>query len=243
MALITMLLAFCGVVLGRLIMRRSPEAMGADTNGFVRIVAGLMTSMVGLLLSLRLSSATTAFDAEEHQVTDVATQAIFVDTALAHSGRGSATARATLHQLVKQMYEHAWPDVPRGTRIETPPGADLLYEQINGISPANKSQQFAKSEAQNAVLGVGKTLQLLSAQNTSFATITLLIVEMAWATGIFTLYGLLAPRNHAALTVLVLTAATVASAIYLIAQMSAPFSGIIRVSSAPIEHALIQIGR
>lgn len=242
MALITMVLAFCGVILGRLIMRRSPEGIGSDTRGFVRIEAGLMTSMVALLLSLQLSSAKTAFDAQEHQVTEVAAQVIFVDTALAHSGRGSVAARATLHQLVEEMYEHTWPNAHRGTRIETPPGADLLYEQINEISPANRSQQFAKSEALDAVLGVGKTLQMLSAQNASSATVALLIVEMAWATGIFILFGLLAPSNRAAITVLALTAVTVASAIYLIAEMSAPFSGTIRVSSAPIEHALSQIG-
>jgi hypothetical protein len=241
LALITLVFAFCGDLVGRRIMRRAPEA-ASDTRGFVRIVAGLMTSMVGLLLSLQLSSAKTAFDTQERQVDDIGAEIVFFDKALAHSGRGSATPRATLYQLVEDMYQRSWPDALRGTRVATPPGADVLFEQINAIAPANASEQFAKSVALSSALDVGKTLRQLSAQHISSAALTLLIVEMAWTAGIFILYGLLAPNNRAAFTVLAITAMTVASAIYLIAEMSEPFSGIIRISSEPIAQALSQIG-
>jgi hypothetical protein len=241
LALITLVLAFCGDLVGRRIMRLSPEA-ARETVGFVRIVATLMTSMVGLLLSLQLSSAKTAFDTQERQVGDISAELVYFDSALAHSGRGSAAPRATLRELAEDMYQRAWPSEGPGTNVRTTADADILFEQINAIAPTNTTEQFAKSEALNSALDVGKTLRQLSAQHVSSAAFTLLIVEMGWIAGIFILYGLLAPNNRTAFTVLAITAVTVASAIYLIAEMSAPFSGIIRISGAPIAQALDEIG-
>ncbi|MGC2130602.1 MAG: hypothetical protein WA629_10930 [Candidatus Aquilonibacter sp.] len=243
LAAITLVLAFCGVALGRFMVRRSADDARSDTRNFIRIVITLMTSMVGLLLSLQLSSAKAAFDAQERQVTEVSSEIIFLDTALAHSGRGSQSARTTLYDTVEEMYQHAWPDEVPGKRVQVPPGADALYEQIDAIAPANESQRFAKARALTAAIDAGKTVRLISQEGKSSATGALLAVEIAWTGVIFILYGLLAPSNRAAAVVLVLTAAAVASAIFLIAELSTPFSGIIRISSVPVERAMSEIGR
>jgi hypothetical protein len=242
-ALITLLLAAGGVALGRFIARRSPQGLSAETKDLVRVSVTLMTSMVALLLSLQLSSVKTAFDSQERQVTEVGAQVVFLDRALAHSGNGSAVARVMLRGIVVGMLRRSWPDPVRGTRLETPPGADAFYDDIERVSPKNASEGFAKSSALAAALDVGKTLRLISQENSSSASLGLLAVEMAWTAGIFVFYGLLAPNNRASLVVLAVSAVAIASAIFLIAEMSSPFSGIIRISSAPLQQALSDINR
>ena len=241
-ALITVLLGWGGVTLGRVLARRSHQGLSGDTKDFIKIAVTLMTSMVALLLSLQLSSVKTAFDGQERQVTEVGAQAVFLDRALAHSGPGSPVARAMLRAIIVDMLRRSWPDTIRGTRLETPPNADAFYDAIEAIKPSGASQTFAKSSALAAALDIGKTLRLISQENSSSAAVGLLVVEIAWTTGIFVFYGLLAPNNRASLLVIVVSAVAIASAIFLIAEMGSPFSGIIRISSAPLQQALTAIG-
>ncbi len=243
LAFITLVFALCGVAIGRSITARLPGGLGADARDFVKVVVSLMTSMAALLLSLQLSSAKTAFDGQERQVIEVSSQVVFLDRALAQSGPASATARRTLHDTVEGMLRDTWPGVLRGTRLQTPPGADVLYDEINAIPAANGGERFAKTSSLQTALDIGKTLRLISEEGRSSATIPLLAVEVAWTTGIFILFGVLTPRDWPALAAIVLSALIVSSAIFLIAQMSSPFSGTIRISSAPLQDALNQMGR
>jgi hypothetical protein len=242
-AVITLLLCWGGVILGRFLVRGSPQGLGPEPKDFVRIAVTLMTSMVALLLSLQLSSVKTAFDGQEGQVTEVGAQAVFLDRALAHSGQGSSAARAMLRVIIADMLRRSWPDTIKGIRPETPPNADAFYDAIERIAPIGASQNFAKSSALAAALDIGKTLRLISQENGSSASLGLLTVEIAWTTGIFLFYGLLAPTHRASLIVIVVSAVAIASAIFLIAEMSSPFSGVIRISSAPLEQALKTIDR
>jgi len=54
----------------------------------------------------------------------------------------------------------------------------------------------------------------------------------------FASFGLFAPRNAS-----VTAALSVAGSIYLILEMDRPYSGLIKISSAPLQTALEQLGR
>ena len=71
----------------------------------------------------------------------------------------------------------------------------------------------------------------------------MLAVELAWITIIFASFGLIAPRNGTALAALILCACAVAIAIFLIVEMSEPFSGFIHIPSTALREALAQITR
>ena len=63
-----------------------------------------------------------------------------------------------------------------------------------------------------------------------------------WLTLLFVSFGLFAPRNVTVIAVLVVCALSVASAIFLILEMSRPLEGMIKVSSAPLLEELKLIG-
>ncbi len=244
LTLITLVLGLCGVSAGHVLRGRLRDGeLSSDTKDFVKVVVGFMTTMAALLLSLQLSSAKTSFDSQELQVVGLSSQVLFLDRALAHSGSGAARARITLRGVVTGMLERSWPDTFRGNRPQTPPGSYALYDDIQKISPAKGPQEFAKQRALETAIDVGKSLRLISQEGSSSTTLPLLGVEISWVTVIFIFFGLLAPSNRPAITALVLSAFVVATAIFLIAAMSSPFSGIIRISGAPLQAALTQIGR
>lgn len=72
---------------------------------------------------------------------------------------------------------------------------------------------------------------------------TLLVVLVSWLAIIFATFGLFAPRNAIVIAALLVCALSVAGAILLIVEMNSPFTGLMKVSSAPMREALANLGR
>jgi hypothetical protein len=71
----------------------------------------------------------------------------------------------------------------------------------------------------------------------------LVIIVVAWSMFLFCGFGVLSGANATTLAALALGALSVASAIYLILDLSQPFSGLFRVSPAALERTIATIDR
>ena len=71
---------------------------------------------------------------------------------------------------------------------------------------------------------------------------SLLAIVVAWATSLFCGFGLMSPGNVMAFAALAVGAAAVASAAYLITNLSDPYSSLFEASRAPIERILKDVG-
>ena len=71
----------------------------------------------------------------------------------------------------------------------------------------------------------------------------LIVIVVAWATVLFFSYGLLSGSDAASFVVVAVGALAVASAAYLILDLSSPYSGIFRTSPAPLEQVLAVMGK
>ena len=71
----------------------------------------------------------------------------------------------------------------------------------------------------------------------------LLIVLGAWLTLIFSTFGLFAPRNPVVTGALLVCSMSAAGAVFLIMELNSPFTGLITLSSAPMQEALLLLGR
>jgi hypothetical protein len=72
-------------------------------------------------------------------------------------------------------------------------------------------------------------------------SLPLLLVVVAWLTAIFVSFGLFAPRNSTVFVTLVVCAAAVSGAVFVIMAMYTPFSGVMKISSLPLRDALIRM--
>jgi len=70
-----------------------------------------------------------------------------------------------------------------------------------------------------------------------------LVVLVFWLIVLFAGYGLLAPGNATVVMALVVCALSVSGAIFLLLELTTPFAGVMRVSSAPMQHALSLLGQ
>lgn len=239
---LTLVLTLCGVFAGRYLGRHLPkEHLKSETTDFVKLVAGLITTMAAILLGLQLSSAKNSFDSQQAEVTGIAADVVIFDTALAHSGPGSQRAREVFHRLLAQTIDLAWPDEWHTARLQAPAGMREMYDSIIDITPRTEEQRISKNSAITDAHDLAKQIRFLGKEQTSWTSRALLIVDVAWIAIIFTSFGLIAPRNRTADAALALCACAVAIAIFLIVEMSEPFSGFIHIPSTALREALAQI--
>jgi formate hydrogenlyase subunit 4 len=69
----------------------------------------------------------------------------------------------------------------------------------------------------------------------------LLVVVTSWLVTIFISFGIFAPPNPTVVLTLIICALAVSAAIFIIMEMYSPFSGVLRISSAPVRDALNQM--
>jgi hypothetical protein len=83
---------------------------------------------------------------------------------------------------------------------------------------------------------------LSSARNSRRVIQSALAILIFWLAMIFASFGLFAPRNGTVIAVLLICALSVAGSLYLIVQMDQPYSGLIKLSSAPLRAAFSELG-
>ena len=92
-------------------------------------------------------------------------------------------------------------------------------------------------------MSLGQTRWLIMEQRVSAIPLPLLLVLVFWLSIIFTSFGLFAPRNITVVVSLLVSALSVSGAIFLILEMYSPYTGFIRVSTAPLREALTHLGQ
>ena len=83
-----------------------------------------------------------------------------------------------------------------------------------------------------------QTRLLMSLQLVSPLASSLLIVVVVWSMFLFLGFGVLSGSNTTTVVALAMGAISVASAVYLIRDLSAPYSGVFRVSPAALEQTI-----
>jgi hypothetical protein len=114
---------------------------------------------------------------------------------------------------------------------------------LRSLNPTTEAQKQALSSAEVNFGLMEQTRLLMSLQLASPITWPLLIVIVAWSMFLFCGFGVLSGSNATTIATLALGAISVASGIYLILDLSQPYSGLFRVSRAALETTIAAIGK
>ena len=204
---------------------------------------GLVGTMAALVLGLLVASAKGSYDAQSAELTQSAANIALFDRVLALYGPETKETRAVLRAAVSRGLDQMW---SRGDgRQVAPPaaGGEILYEKIQALSPKSDMQRALQSQALSLAMDIGKTRWLMYEQAIGSVSLPLLVVLVVWLTVIFISFGMFAPFNATAVCSLFVSALSVSGAIFLISEMYTPYTGIVRISDAPLRAALANLGR
>ncbi|MGA8034667.1 MAG: hypothetical protein WA823_09615 [Candidatus Acidiferrales bacterium] len=245
MSLITLTLVFGGAMLGMFLRTVLPENhLNQESKDVVKLGVGLIATMAALVLGLLIASAKSSFDMQNSEITEMSSRVVFLDRILARYGPEAADARQELRKSVDIFLNLVnAKDAAGPSGLASSYSGEALYEKVRSLTPKDDSQRSVQGEALSLLMTLGQTRWLLAEQTVNSVSLPMLTVLVFWLTIIFVSFGLFAPRNTTVIVTLLVSAMSVSGAIYLILEMYSPYSGMIRVSTAPLQAALSHLGR
>jgi len=246
-ATVTFACAFGGALLGTYVRSILPAThLSKESQDVMRLVMGLIATMTALLLGLVTASARSTFDNQDAASRTSAANILTLDRLLARYGPETRSTRDLIRQAVAFRIETTWPDDGSAgsglTQAQGPAAVEEIENQILQLSPATDAQRWFKSEALRLSQDiVTARWRALGSQEGSVPLLFLTVV-IFWLTMTFGSFGLYAQPNATVITVLFVSALSVAAAVFLTLELDDPFSGLIKISSGPFRYVLANLG-
>jgi hypothetical protein len=227
---------------------------------FVQLVVAMLVTFAALVLGLLTSSAKSSFDKVGNDLRGLAIQLIQVDRCLREWGGETGPTRELLRTYTAAAIATTWvkepkppgdyyptevPTVP-GSYLESPVMGDMLTHIEADIRQLEPHDPMHRRLASTCIAQFERLMQarwkLIEETGSSIST-PFYIVLVFWLAVVFASFGLNAPRNALSYTTIALGALSIASAIFVILELSTPFGGLFKVSSQPMRDALAHLSQ
>jgi hypothetical protein len=245
LALVVGIAVFVGGSLGLVLHRILPEKhLTGGSKDMIGAVAGLLTLLSALVLGLLIWTAYGVYAGQNTAIQTLAAKVLQFDRALQDYGPEASAARAQLRQGLAKSIDQVWGVSESDRSFAANNFAAAIQSQRNwdallkSLTPSTDAQKQAVAAATSTIDSINQSRLQMSFALASPVSIPLVVIVVAWATLLFFGYGLLSGGNVASFVVLAVGALAVASAAYLILDLSAPYAGLFRVSSAPLDQVL-----
>jgi hypothetical protein len=242
-SLLVAAVVFASSLVGLWLGRVLPEAhLSKETQDVVRLGTGMLSVLASLVLGLLIATAKSSYDATDTAIRSYAADLILLDETLRDYGDAALPPRRLVRRYTETLLHKTW--LYGGTRqymLEDGAAGALMErvrESIRGLEPADAGQKWLQDQALQVNISLLRQRWLLierSGPSVRPATIGILV---SWVSVIFASFGLNAPRNATVVAAFLLCALAIGSAIFLILQLDSPFSGVMRISSQPVETSL-----
>lgn len=217
-----------------------------DFKEVIRLGTGLVGTIAALVLGLLIASAKTSYDAQSGQLRQIAADIVLLDNLLELYGPETQAARGQLRLAIGSMTDRIWhenvPASGRPARFAANAASAKALADILGLAPQTDIQTLLKSRAIQLGMDLSQSRLLLFEEAQTPLPIPFLAVLVFWLTIIFASFSLFARLNATLIALLVVLDLSAAGAIFLVLEMSQPFTGIMQISSAPLRNALAPLG-
>jgi hypothetical protein len=214
--------------------------LSKETTDIVRLGVGVVATITALALGLLISSVKGSFDQVNHDVQIFATRLILTDRALRFYGPGAEDARVLLRQYTERALHETWPKEKDAEIVEDQVAGALLDQaEVAVISlPTDPLRPTLAARAADSIHDVVRQRWALIEESGTAVPPFLVTALTLWLGLIFASFGYNAPQIGLVVAVLLVCAASVACALFLITEMDGAFTGLITVPSNPVARAL-----
>jgi hypothetical protein len=227
-----------------------PEQEGVDeTRDLINRLTGLIATMSALVLGLLIASASNFYNTQKAGLEKVSARVLQLDSLLRRYGPDAQPARDLLKVMVTNSYESVWESgANRNLKVptieETAASMDAMFENLNRLretAPVERQYRLAKASEITAAINDQRLEMALQVRNSlSWPFMTILV---SWASLLFFAFGMLSRVNRTTVVGLAVGALAVASAIFLIVELSTPYSGLLRLSPEPVLNTIEALGK
>ena len=233
-------LTFGGALLGTLLGTRLPKHhLSGENKEVVRLAMALVGTLTGMALGLLIGSAKSYYDTQSNELTQASADVALLGRLLQNYGTEANQAQDSLRLAVERILEENWPTDRGENHKPLPKGGHIqeVYEQLRTLAPKDQEHRMMQSEALGLLRNLAQLRWLIIAQSSTTIMRPLLFVMIFWMTSIFVSWGLFSRANTMSVTTFLVTALCVSGAIFLILELYTPYTGWLRISSAPLRIA------
>ena len=221
--------------------------LSADSKDVVKMGMGTMATLAAIVLGLLIATAKGTYDAQSGAIQEYAAKIMLLDRVLAKYGLETKGARELLRGGAEATVNRFWAD-EGGQPANLAPGearaaGEAMYDKIADLTPMNDAQRALKARAMETIVDLLQQRLRLFSRHDGSLPLPFLVVLASWLVILFAGYGLVAPRNATVVAVLFVCTLSVSAAVFLLLELSTPFSGILRISSGPLRDALSVLGK
>jgi hypothetical protein len=238
--------SFGAALVGMILHVKLPDRhLDPDSRDVVKLVMGLIATMSALVLSLLIASASSSYDRQSNELKALSANIILLDRTLESYGPGAKLVRDRLRDIVRQTHDRIWSS--DGVRpealnsVETRNSAKVNIEQLQRLSPTTDMERMMQSRAIQQLDGISQARLLMFEQLGSSIPWPFLTVLVFWICMLFLGFGLFSSPNPTITVALLVGAASVACAIFLILELNDPYRGLMRISDEPLRDAMVQM--
>jgi Protein of unknown function (DUF4239) len=217
--------------------------LDSDTRDLIKLGVGLIGTMSALVLGLLVASTKGSYDTKRSEIAQMAGNVILLDRLLAHYGPEAADIRGALHSTIAGLVGTHGDNRLGQLSQAAPVGGEAIFERIQELVPHTDAQRAFQAQAKSVATDLGKMRWLLFAQGGTSISTPFLVIVVFWLTVLYLSFGLFAPRNPTAVTTLLISALSVAGAMFLILDLDHPFDGFMQIPDTPLRNALIVFGK
>jgi hypothetical protein len=242
------LLTFGAGMLGLYLQKRLPqEHMSGGSRDMILAIIGLVTLLLALVLGTLVGNTYAFYANQKSQLETFASRTLLFDQALSEYGPETKPMREAVKQGLIENYKLFWEHVdidPSLLKVAAPLSRfEPMFVMLKSLNPTTDAQKESIAGAKANLALMEQTRLLMSLQNASPIAWPLVIIVVAWAAFLFCGFGVLSGANPTTIGALAAGAISVASAMYLILNLSQPYTGDFRVSPAALEQALEALGK
>ena len=232
-----------GALIGMMVGSRLPDHhQESSSKDVVRLAMAMVGTMTALVLGLITASAKNSFDTEDATVKHTASTILALDRMLADYGGETKPIRAAMHRLIATKAEQMWPEAAGAEETAAPEaGSERIVDDILALAPSTDAQRWYQSRALELSGEILQSRWVVFNGAGNSVQVIFLVVIICWLTVLFGSFALFAPRNATVIGALLICTLSVAASIFLILEMDDPFSGLMKISSAPMRYALSHI--
>ena len=234
-------LAFGSGVLGLRLHKILPEQHAANSRDMIGAIVGLVSLLLALVLGTLVGSSYSFYSTQKSEIETLSARVIQLDMALSNYGPETMIARQTMKATFQGVRDVVWGATPniQDLSVGTPLShIKLMDAYLGSLDPKTPAQrQFAAAAATDASI-IEQTRILMSLQLASPVSWPLVVIVISWALILFCGFGFLSRITPTTLGALALGAFAVSSALFLILEMSQPFTGLFRVPSGAFDQML-----
>lgn len=231
-----------GLTLARLLPEAHTSERSRDILGGV---VGLVTLLLALVLGLLIWSAYGVTQTQKGDLQLLTARALEFDLDMKQYGPEGDKARQMLRTEMVWAHEQFWGEArAKADALNVSYGnMASMNSLLTNLKPADDRQRQLLAAASQHYAGIGETRLLMSLQLADPVSWPLILAVISWSCLLFCGYGVLSRANATTIAALALGSAAIASAIFLILELSQPYTSLLQLSPVLLEQAILEIGQ